>query len=70
MTEKRKYLIKYFVKSLEDPFQTKKRLTYKVGLLSHLRNIFLKFENDTTSGAHTNVRKPGRTDIYITICTN
>ena len=31
MTEKRKYLIKYFVKSLEDPFQTKKRLTYKVG---------------------------------------
>ena len=34
----------------------------ELDLLSHLRNIFLKFENDTTSGAHTNVRKPGRTD--------
>ena len=38
----------------------------ELDLLSHLRNIFLKFENDTTSGAHTNVRKPGRTDGQTT----
>ena len=43
MTEKRKYLIKYFVKSLEDPFQTKKRLTYKVGKTDR---IDLKLELD------------------------